>query len=261
MYNECSHSFQIAYFMHIGMRDNQEDCIYINGKVVQEADFDKAYCEQIQDNSVIAAVCDGMGGLQCGEQASRFVCESLREKLHNLHGMESSIVSILKEIQWDFERMDMGNTGTTIAGIVIEKGITTVFNAGDSRVYRLGPEGIVYLSHDHSFVQKQIDQGRLTEDEAFIHPYRNIIEFGMGTVFTPEWDKGNRDIFVAHDIVGTDDFYLICSDGVSDILRDREIYDILYPDPFDRLPYFIDNLSDKMKDNISFILIGNRGAT
>lgn len=250
-------ALKVAYYMNIGLRDNQEDSLFLNGHVVQENRFENALLERTNGDATVYAVCDGMGGLERGEWASRFVCESLSEKLHDIRHPGESIVNLLKEIQWEFEQRGAENTGTTIAGVVIEGDRTTVFNAGDSRVYKINRDGITYLSHDHSLVQEEIDRGSLSEEEAFTHPYRNLIGFGIGDVFRHEWAEQKKEIFVVNDRLDQETYYVLCTDGVNDVLQDREIYASLYPRPFDRLPDFIRCVTEKMKDNFSFILIGN----
>ena len=249
-------SLNVACYMNIGLRDSQEDSIFLNGRVVQEKRVANPSVERTNGDAMVYAVCDGMGGLERGEWASRFVCERLSEKVRDVGHPGESIVTLLKEIQWEVERQGMENTGTTVAGVVIGGERTSVFNAGDSRVYKLNEDGITCLSHDHSLVQEEIDKGSLSEEEAFTHPYRNLIGFGIGDVFHREWAEQAKEIFLAHDVLARGDYYFICTDGVSDVLRDREIHALLYPEPFDRLSGFVRCVTEKMKDNVSFILIG-----
>lgn len=242
--------------MNIGLRDNQEDCIFLNGRVFQENRFAEVSVEHTSGEAVMYAVCDGMGGLERGEWASRFVCESLSHKLPDIQHPGESVATLLKEIQWEFEQKEAENAGTTIAGVVIERDGATIFNAGDSRVYRINEGGMLCLSHDHSLVQEEIDRGFLSDEDAFTHPYRNLIGFGIGDVFRQEWAEHRKETFVANDRRDEKDYYLLCTDGVNDVLRDREIYASLYPEPFDRLSHFVECLKERMKDNFSFILVG-----
>ncbi len=246
----------VAHYMHIGLRENQEDSLFLNGTVVQKERYPEIVVEKITAGKAAYAVCDGMGGHERGEWASRFACERLKDKLPDVEHPGEAISGLIKEIQWEFAENVSDNTGTTIAGVVIEDDRLTVFNAGDSRVYRIGPDGIEYLSHDHSLVQEEVDRGHITADEAFTHPYRNIIGFGLGAIFEGEWHKGEKEPYVAHGKLRAQDCYLVCSDGVNDVLRDREILSLLAPDPFGRLAGFVEALMQRMNDNFSFILIG-----
>jgi len=246
----------VACYMNTGKREDQQDCIFLDGKIIQENMDAVTYAEMLPDSRVLLAVCDGMGGLRHGERASRFVCQMLKKELAGMKSGRASVTTILKRIQDEMERQEMRNTGSTVAGIVMDNNKTMIFNAGDSRVYKIAGGGIVRLSHDHSLVQSAIDSGHISEWESLHHPYRHVITFGMGDVFSELW-SGNGRAYVREDILGQNEYYLICSDGLHDLLEDSEILEMLSPDPFDRLPEMISRIKDKMKDNLSLILAGS----
>lgn len=250
-------AFDIAYYMNIGIRETQEDSIFLNGKVVQECSVSAMHIERIDSRVIVCAVCDGMGGLRHGEWASRFVCEKLGEKLCDVAAPGEAVPVILKDIQREMEGKEIEDTGTTIAGVVIEGDRTTVFNAGDSRVYKIMNNSMICLSHDHSLVQDEIDRGNLSAEEASVHPYRNAIKFGLGSVFRTAWGSGDNEVYLAKDVLRQPEFYLVCSDGLYDILQEEEICTMLSTDPFDKLPEIIRCITERMNDNVSFILIGN----
>ena len=132
-----------------------------------------------------------------------------------------------------------------------------VCNAGDSRVYKITKDNLLYLSHDHSFVQSMVDQGYLSQDDMFRHPNRNVIEFGIGDIFKKRWDREGNVVHIKDDVLHPGEYYLLCTDGVNDVLKDREIHDILHPDPFGRVDELIGSIRKSMKDNFSFILVGS----
>lgn len=190
---------KIAFYMNIGFRNNQEDCIFINGEIYQENDLKNVRIKEIEDKILLFAVCDGMGGLNAGEIASKFVCKRLKEEKPNYIFSQDYIKNLLKNIQKDFLKTNLFNSGTTIAGVMIKNFNSLVFNAGDSRVYKLNEKEIKLLTHDHSYVQHLIDLGYISEDEARYHPYRNIIEFGIGDVFQDVWESKSEDIYIKED--------------------------------------------------------------
>ncbi len=244
--------------MNIGLRDSQEDCIFVDGKVFQERSFPKVAVAKKRKDNVLFAVCDGMGGHSRGEWASRFVCEKLKENLRNFHSSRNSVEFLIEAIQNKMENEMVSNSGTTIAGVALRDDRAEVFNAGDSRVYKITGGGITYVSHDHSLVQSGIDRGDISPAEAFAHPYKNVIEFGMGDVFKDAWARGDRATYRKDDYLAEGEYYLICTDGVNDVLRDEEMDKILDGDPFGNLSALVEFLKERMKDNFSFILVARR---
>jgi serine/threonine protein phosphatase PrpC len=243
--------------MNVGLRDGQEDCVFINGKVLQERVFERAVSITTEETRGVFAVCDGMGGHSRGEWASRFVCSALRDALTHFEYTEEFIEHLAERIQNYMENEMIENSGTTIAGVVLDGDNAIIFNAGDSRVYKITKNSLIYLSHDHSLVQYYVDIGYLSRNEAFGHQHKNVIDFGIGDVFKSQWADGARKIYVRGDDLGRDECYLICTDGVNDVMNDDEISAALLPDPFERISDFTNVLTGRMKDNFSFILLGN----
>ncbi len=247
-------SFLVAYYMHKGLRKTQEDCILVNGEIVQVDYMDFPAFKKIESNISLFAVCDGMGGLLHGKRASRFVCERLKEKVQNIQFSKEWILETLRNIQDEFMKTSLTESGTTVAGVLLEGGNSIIFNAGDSRVYKLTPEKIMYLSHDHSYVQELVDTGEISYEEAFYHPYKNIITFGIGDVFHGEWKEGMKP-YTVEDRLEENQYYLLCTDGVNDVLKDEEIFQFLMPDPFNSVDSFISEIKKRMSDNFSFIIV------
>ncbi len=250
-------ALNIAYYMNIGLRDGQEDCLFVNGKVFQERTFEGVVVDKTEETSGVFVVCDGMGGHAKGEWASRFVCGALKDKLEHFQYSREFIEDLAEKIQNQMENEMVENSGTTLAGVALTGGCAKVFNAGDSRVYKITKNDFIYLSHDHSLVQHYVDIGRISQAEAFTHPNKNVIAFGMGDVFRDAWAEGTVKVNIQDDSLEPAECYLICTDGVNDVLNDQEIFALLHPDPFERISFFVDALKERMKDNFSFILLGN----
>lgn len=246
---------KVAFYMNIGLRKNQEDCIFINGEIYQENDLKNVKVEEINNGISMFAVCDGMGGLSKGELASKFVCKKLKEEKGNFQFSESYIKDIFKKIQEEFLKTSINNSGTTTSGVMIKDYKSLIFNAGDSRVYKINKNSIKLLSHDHSYVQHLVDLGYISPDEAKYHPYKNVIEFGIGDVFEDVWKSGNETIFVKEDFLEKGESYFISTDGVHGVMSESEIFYILYQNPIENAEELKKELLKRREDNLSFIIV------
>jgi len=237
--------------MDVGPRTEQEDCILIEHQVYQEDRLTTR--AQYESDFVIMAVCDGMGGHDAGEEASRFVCEKLNTIVDLVDFSGESLQTIMSLVQNSSTHCLPKGSGTTLAGLMAKNNRVIVFNAGDSRVYRISEEGIQCVSQDHSLVQDLLTKGLINENDAFHHPYKNVVNFGIGPAFIKAKLKYDLNIF--EEDIYSDTFYLICSDGVSDIMRNQEILDILGSEPLSRAENLIEALKKiRLKDNTSFII-------
>ncbi|MCP3955236.1 MAG: serine/threonine-protein phosphatase [Desulfobacterales bacterium] len=245
--------FRIFCAMDVGPRDNQEDSILLQGEIIQERRFEESR-KFSTDTVEILAVCDGMGGLAAGEKASRFVCESLA-KLGGSSSLIEDIRPSLEKIQLAMENDYQEECGTTVAGLISAPGGIQVFNLGDSRVYRVSAGKIECRSCDHSMVQSLLEEGKITEREAFEHPYRNLITAGMGPVFSYKWALETIHL-QAEPLETGPVVYLICSDGVCDVLTGREILEALGDNPVANGPALMAHIKAvSMKDNTSFMVV------
>ncbi len=242
--------YKTLYCTDIGLRRSQQDCIYVDGDIYIENHF----CgkKEIDKDTALFAVCDGMGGLFQGEKASYFVGVNLKEI--DIPFSKEGIKETLREIQRRFIERGFYNSGTTIAGVYLKGNKSIVFNAGDSRVYKITKEGIIYLSHDHSYVQRLVDTGQITQEQAFYHPARNILEFGIGDVFQLDWESGIEP-YVVEDVLQEGEYYFLCTDGVNGVLKDEEIFYLLGQNPFENIGRFLEELERRKSDNYSFIIV------
>jgi PPM family protein phosphatase len=252
-------TYNIAYYMDIGQRETQEDCLFVNGLTVRQDKMKFARIESVTAPGGFFAVCDGMGGHAGGEWASSFVCGKMKDFMNGLSFSDEYVLNMFREIQRKMEKEGMENSGSTAACLMLKGNTSKIYNIGDSRVYKITKKEILTLSHDHSLVQSLVDKGELSGHEAKGHPYRHIIEFGLGDVFKRQWNTNDKKVYMQDDVLNAKEFYLICTDGVNDVLPDTEIYDLLSPDPFVRFNEFIGGLRKRMNDNISFIVVGKKG--
>lgn len=238
----------LFWFMDIGPRETQEDCLMFDD-VIKQVDHGKGQ-KTIESDPFVAAVCDGLGGHEAGEVASRYFCDSILMMRSDIDAsrINEAFISMQKR------SMDMipSSCGTTMAGIRKMGNRVTVFNAGDTRVYHVS-DRIRQVSHDHSYVQELIDTHLITERDAAIHPYKNIVTFGLGPVFRS--NEANRNIFFNEIIVGKGDGILICSDGLYDSLSKASIDGALQECSMAGERLIGELMGHGLKDNCSFVFI------
>jgi protein phosphatase len=171
----------------------------------------------------IFAIADGMGGARGGEIASRVAATALREDVGG--SGEKRIVALIQQANRRvFERAaedsDASGMGTTVTVAIVEDGVVWFGHVGDSRAYLIRDEKLEQLTEDHSLVAELVRSGRLSPEEAEIHPQRSVITRALGT--DPDVDVD------AFSIEGKpDDLFLICSDGLTSMVADGEILDVV----------------------------------
>jgi serine/threonine protein phosphatase PrpC len=238
--------------MLLGPRTKQEDCI-LDGIDLYQAD--RLTQKKIIDTDfLLLGICDGMGGHDQGEAASRYVCKQIKTTFDHTMFSAEKIESRLTEIQDSSEVHLSDNCGTTVVGLMILDDQTIVFNAGDSRVYKISTSKMDYISHDHSLVQGLVDKSFIQKDAATFHPLKNVIDFGIGPIFNDVWK--NYSIHIVEESISKDAWFLLCSDGVNDLMNEKEMHEILMPSPIENGNILLDALQKKgLKDNASFIIV------
>jgi protein phosphatase len=170
------------------------------------------------------AIADGMGGAQAGEVASALAAEALTDV--TVHGSaERRVVTLIQEANRRVhERASTDATtsgmGTTMTVALVDDGRVTIGHVGDSRAYLLRGEELEQLTDDHSLVAELVRRGELSPAEAEVHPQRSVITRALGT--DPDIDVDTFSIAAE-----PGDIYLICSDGLSDMVDQEAIGSIL----------------------------------
>ena len=195
---------------------------------VRAQNQDTYVMEQLDRNSAVFVVCDGMGGAKSGNVASSLAAEvfvgEIKRSYSSLMDREKSDQMLRSAAQLanftvydqaqQFEEFE--GMGTTLVAALIRGKKATIINVGDSRAYGITSEGIFQLSTDHSVVQMMVDRGELTPETAKSYPGKNLITRAIGT-----------ESMVMCDIIHTDvekgDCLLLCSDGLSNMMDDQEI--------------------------------------
>jgi len=176
----------------------------------------------------LIAVADGMGGHAAGEVASRIAVEVLQSLLpslisteidedsvedllmHSLHSIDSEISAVTDE---EIEKRGMG---TTLTALLIRDKHISLLHVGDSRCYRLRGNTLEQLSNDHTVIQELLDQGAISQAEAVEHPQRSMLTQAL---------RGDGDVTPVLQMyeIKKGDRYLLCSDGLSGVLTEKEI--------------------------------------
>ena len=189
------------------IRDSNEDSVY------PETDGRS-------DDSLLVAVADGMGGHTAGEVASRIAIEEATETTGNPErrvktGNEAIIDAVL-------EKPSLAGMGTTLTLAQLDPiGRVTLGHVGDSRAYMLRDGDLTQLTIDHTWVQEEIDAGRMNKDDAREHPKRGLIVRALGL-------GRDVDVDVKRLRLLADDRLLLCSDGLNGMIEDDEIASVLF---------------------------------
>lgn len=216
--------------------------------------------DSVISGSRVFAVADGMGGHAAGEVASGIVVDALKVLEEHPPTRPEDVTEVLREanrriLEAVAEHPELRGMGTTVTGVtVVDQGGRehwVVFNVGDSRVYRLVDNRMHQVTRDHSEVRELLDAGLLDASEVSRHPLRNVITRSLGTDPAPE-----VDVWVLPPTPG--ERFVICSDGLSGELDDRDIMLLArqYADP--------QNAADELvgaavraggRDNVSVVVV------
>ncbi len=181
----------------------------------------------VGERGVLLAVSDGMGGAQSGEIASALVVETLTRAMARSPAdqprddawMNDAIQSAHQAVQ-KAGASEHKKMGATLTAVFVHAGAATIAEVGDSRAYLLRAGVLTRLTHDQSLVQTLLDSGAIDQAQAEISPHRGVILQAMGH---------ERDVKVAMGRLELRDrdFLLICSDGLTGLVTDDEIREVL----------------------------------
>ena len=185
----------------------------------------------VEGKYAAALVCDGMGGMRGGDLASEIAAKAiLAEFVDDLKipHTDAEIKKIMVELvsransliySFSLEDPSLSGMGTTIVMALCVGQKVHIIHAGDSRAYLLSPSKISRLTKDHSFVQEMVDIGELTAAEAEAHPKKNIITRALGVSKFIEFDYANCKLT-------PDSAVLLCTDGLTNMAKDKEIFEV-----------------------------------
>lgn len=237
--------------------NGNEDNFYVDDDLSDDTSSHIVADEDIalSDCGMIMAVADGMGGMNAGEVASQIAHDTVAEyfapgkitpKLAATHESRSRYMEYVireadRRIKDDARHnRDHEGMGSTLIMAWLAGRELSVTWIGDSRAYRFNPNsGIEPLSKDHSYVQELADKGIITYEQTFEHPQGNIITRSLGD----ESKKARPESRLFNVCDG--DIILLCSDGLSGVLRDRKVYDE------NGEPYMGENMEDIIREHSS----------
>src|SRR5215467_11237969 len=173
----------------------------------------------------IFAVADGVGGAEAGEVASSTAIEVLDEAFR--HQIDGADVEDLMELaiqranasihQMAQEHAKFSMMATTIVALHVKGNVATFGHVGDSRLYRLAPDGVLHReTHDHSIVEEEVRAGRMTPEQAANHPSKNVISRALGAEPSVEVDMKTAE-------VAEGSTFLLCTDGITRHIPDNEL--------------------------------------
>jgi len=203
----------------------------------------------------LLAVADGVGGAARGDVASTAAIQQLRGLDHApdndaaeqlagaIHLAHSRIADLVAE---DHE---LDGTSTTTTALLFDGSMIHIGHVGDSRAYLLRDGELRPLTKDHTFVQSLVDEGRITEEEARVHPHRNLILRAVDGVHEPEPDLSSVEVQAG-------DRLLVCSDGCCGVLSDESMAELLAGEPLEHVPGALVGaaLSAGSTDNVTVIV-------
>ncbi len=202
------------------------------------------------------AVADGMGGHDAGEVASGMLADVLSHVDDRSTGysflddVKSSIHDVNQKLIARAEQTDGAIIGSTIVALLAYQGFFACLWAGDSRAYLLRDFDFIRLSRDHSVVQEMIDSGQLTLEEAKNYGRSNVITRAVGV-------SPDLELELNHGKILPGDRFLLCSDGLTGMIEDEEIRDVLLRyEPDAAADWLLEVTLDRgAKDNVTFIIV------
>jgi protein phosphatase len=237
--------------------------------LVRKTNEDSYIVKIEQDKFLIAIVADGMGGHQGGKIASNLSVDTIVESIEQcfpddidddlveidvMKAVKSSIKHANEKVfNLSQEHQHLLGMGTTIVVALIYNGEVIIGHVGDSRAYIISGQEIKQITTDHSLVNELFTQGKISEDEALVHPQRNMITRAIGT--SPQ-----IDIDISKYQWATDDILLLCTDGLSEVVTGKEILDtFLAEKSIEEAVSMLLNQSLQIggKDNITIVAIKN----
>lgn len=195
--------------------------------IVRNTNQDSFLAGQLTPDISFAIVCDGMGGANAGNIASEIAVKTVSEYLYNSYRENMTIDELGKLVKnainsanlQIYERASknemLNGMGTTIVVAIVLKDNVVISHVGDSRIYLVNGN-ITPLTKDHSIVQSLIETGEITEEDAKMHPKKNVITRALGV---------EEEVIIDDDYLNLSkgDTLLLCTDGLTNYVNDRDI--------------------------------------
>lgn len=199
----------------------------------REMNQDYYYISGPNEKIHVFILADGMGGYNGGEIASRLATttalsyiqnnfDSIPKEREDILNLVKSAVEYANMVVYERanESKELEGMGTTLEVCLIYNNKIYIGHVGDSRVYRIRKEFIRKLTHDHSYVEKLVKDGTITKEEAMYHPKKNMLMKALGCTPFVEPDVTVKGFI-------KDDTILICSDGLTNMVDEKQIFEIV----------------------------------
>ena len=230
---------------------------------VRSINQDAFYINILSDGSALAVVCDGMGGASAGDVASKTAVDIIAKYVSNAYiptissdqitrlisnAVASANMEVYSMSQKDEKYSGMG---TTVVAAVIRDKEAVICNVGDSRAYLINDD-IIQITRDHSMVQSLVESGKLSPEEARVHPEKNIITRALGV---------DHDVLVDSYVLDLHekDKLLLCTDGLSNYVEANEIVRIINDSDLKNVPDLLIEQANNGggRDNITAAVISS----
>jgi len=236
------------------MRTNNEDAVLAIQAV--------STFESVGRSSVLCAVADGVGGSNKGEIASRLTLQTLvarasdillGQSTDNIQGAFKSAIEAANEavVKHATAHPESEGMASTLVAAFLAENVAHIAHLGDSRAYLIRKGAITRLTKDHSQVQELLDAGEITPEEAVGYPGRNVITRAIGAFGDVEVELGDHEVWGG-------DYILLCTDGLWDLVSDKEICEIVEKssDPQAACNQLVSLANERGgKDNISVVIV------
>lgn len=229
---------------------------------LRDINEDYYYISNPEDEIQVFILADGMGGYNGGEVASRLATTTalsyIKSNFQNIPKEKEDILNLIKSAmeyanmvvyEKSNEDKELEGMGTTLEVSLIYNNRIYIGHAGDSRIYRIRRNFIRKLTRDHSYVQKLVKDGTITEEQARNHPKKNMLVKALGCTPFLEPDVTVKGFM-------KDDIILMCSDGLSNMLKDEEIFEIIKAQGTQSAEKLVENANENGGyDNITAVVI------
>jgi protein phosphatase len=225
------------------------------------------------DTDGLFLVADGMGGLSKGDIASKIAVETIEhfiqdsrleditwpiKPLQEYSLEENRLLAAISLANWNIFNEALKDPvnrgmGTTLVGFLVDGDQLVIANIGDSRMYLIKENRIQQITDDHSLVMEEVRKGTMTLEEARVHPHKHVINRALGISETTQADISTMTL-------ESTDLYLICSDGLTNMLTDEELFSLARANAENGLKTTAEKLIEAAKrnggkDNITVVLV------
>lgn len=230
----------------------------------RELNEDYFYISYPDERVQLFIVADGMGGYNGGEVASHMAVDAAKNYIiSNFEDTSKEKEAMLDLVKNSTQyanmivyekaqsREELSKMGTTLDVCMVYQNKAFISHVGDSRIYRLRKEFFRKLTKDHSYVQQLVDEGKITKEESVNHPEKNMLMKALGVTPFIESDSMVKG-FMKNDVI------LMCSDGLTNMVTEENIKQIIRENPTDATKMLVQKANDMGgKDNVTAVIIRN----